>query len=252
MRIVLSSVFFAGLAVATAHAADAVIDYQPAPVVYDSFNWTGFYVGGQLGYGFSGDNRNFYYYGAGGIAPLADDYYGYNTSPDGFFAGLHAGYNHQFSNQLVLGVETELNWSDVSGSGFYDEGGDVDEDYIGTFDLKWFGSTRARVGFAHGRLLPFLTAGVAYGKFRFDENDTADASFFSAGGGGTLVGWSAGAGLEYALTNNWTIRGEYRYTDFGNKDFVSFYNPVYSTGINDDYRSRLSMHDIRIGASYKF
>lgn len=229
MRIVLSSMLLAGLAVSTAHAADAVIDYQPAPVVYDSFNWTGFYVGGQVGYAFAG--------GTDLIYPEDEDY-NYDLDPRGFLGGVHAGYNHQLANGVVLGVEGDLNWARI------DDSGASDDDYTSDYRIDWTGSVRGRVGYAIDRLMPYLTAGVAFGGFRFTEFDDG---VFDSSGRDNFVGWTVGVGAEYALTNNWSIRTEYRYTDFGSTDFQSNYD-----GGSFDYIADSKTHDIRIGASYKF
>jgi outer membrane immunogenic protein len=103
---------------------------------------------------------------------------------------------------------------------------------------------RGRAGVAFDRFLPYVTGGVAFGGFRMTEFDDGD---FDSAGRATLTGWTAGVGAEYALTNNWTVRGEYRYTDFGSKSFSTTYD-----GGSYDWIARPRTHDFRIGASYKF
>jgi outer membrane immunogenic protein len=107
----------------SAYAADAILyqDPPPAPVLYDSFVWTGFYAGAQAGYAFAGSTY---------IEYPSDDDYDYDLSPRGWFGGLHAGYNHQFGSGLVLGVEGDVNWGRVKASGASSD--DYTADFIST------------------------------------------------------------------------------------------------------------------------
>jgi len=196
------------LAASSAFAADAVVaqDYAPAPAaaVYD---WSGPYIGVQLGYG-AGEA----YFDVGPGHEGVD--------LDGFVAGAYAGWNFQNGN-FVYGLETDFNYSNVKQSGLGGEGG---------FD--WYGSTRARVGLTVDRFLPFATAGVAYSKVYIKEAGDPKESR-------TYVGWTAGAGLEYAFTDNLIGRAEYRYYDFGSKNWGG-----------EDLKTKL--HTGTVGIAYKF
>ena len=92
------------------------------------------------------------------------------------------------------------------------------------------------------RFLPYVTGGVAFGRLSFEEFDEGD---FYGEAKADLVGWTLGAGAEYAVTDNWIVRGEYRYTKFNDEDFVS--QPE-----EEDYNVDADIHDLRIGAAYKF
>ncbi|MGB3899201.1 MAG: outer membrane protein [Mesorhizobium sp.] len=201
------------LGVSAAFAADAVVsqEYVPAPAaaVYD---WSGPYLGVQLGYGAGEASADF------GPARLSLD-------ADGFVAGGYAGWNFQHGN-FVYGLETDFNYSDVK-----KKGNILGVD--GEFGFDWYGSTRARVGLAVDRFLPFATAGVAYAKaYAKEVGDPKETE--------TYVGWTAGAGLEYAFTDNLIGRAEYRYHDFGSKDW----------GGGADTKTKL--HTFTVGAAYKF
>ncbi|RUU45595.1 porin family protein [Mesorhizobium sp. M6A.T.Ce.TU.002.03.1.1] len=210
----------------TAFAADAVV--EEVRVAESAYSWSGLYVGGQVGYVFEG--RADYIY----INPA----YNYRHDLDGFIGGVYVGYNYQFTNGIVLGAEADLAWGDVGGS-------DVapgDDIFSSTTEIDWTGSVRMRLGYAIDRFLPYVTGGVAFGRFGFEEF-AAGAPYGSADD--NLVGWTLGAGGEYALTDNWLLRGEYRYTEFDKKDFVS--QPV-----DEDLSVDIHTHDFRIGAAYKF
>lgn len=218
-----------------AAAADAVVD----EVVVDSaYNWSGVYVGGQIGYVFDGNVDHDYQTGTG-----TDADFNYRLSPDGVFGALYLGYNYQFGNGVVLGAEGDVAWGDVEASGETVTANDPS--YDSTTEIDWTGSARVRLGYAMDRFLPYATGGVAFGHFDFEEREDGD---FYGEGSGDLVGWTLGAGAEYAITDNWILRGEYRYTEFDEEEFVS------DTGgrSEEDFTARIRTHDVRIGAAYKF
>lgn len=174
----------------------------PPPV----FSWTGFYIGANAGY-------------AWGSGKGAADYYG--LSPDGWFGGGQVGYNYQFQNNVLIGVEADLQGSDISNSA-----NGVNS------KLDYFGTVRARLGYAYDRFLPYVTGGLAYGKNTINDLGYSDSN--------THVGWTVGGGLEYAITNNWTARAEYLYMDLGKKT----YDNIGDAGI--------TASTARLGVNYKF
>lgn len=173
----------------------------PAPV----FSWTGFYIGGHAGYGWSS--------GSDGVGAI-------DTS--GVLGGGQAGYNYQFANNLVVGLEADLSAADLSGR----LGG------VST-SVDTLGSVRGRLGYAAGRFMPYVTGGFAFG------NQTVDVLGIDQSK--TLTGWTAGAGLEYALTDHWTARSEYLYTDLGSK----FYDALGA-------QAGATSQTVRAGINFKF
>jgi outer membrane immunogenic protein len=171
------------LAVPAAQAADLPA-YEPAPAVaapVPSFSWAGPYIGVNAGYGWQRAA---------------------NAKNDGFMIGGYLGYNVQFDNSpVVVGVETDLNWSDQDGHKRRNGG-----TYRGQSD--WNGATRARIGYAFDRFPVYGAAGVAY-QDREVKRPNGDKS------SKTGVGWTVGGGVESALTDNVVARAEYRYTDYG-------------------------------------
>ncbi|MDX8452727.1 porin family protein [Mesorhizobium sp. VK9D] len=204
------------LATGTAYAADVL---QEAPVAA-SFDWTGAYIGVNAGGGF----------GTFKLTPNPNVGTGLSLSSGGFLGGIQAGYNWQ-SGQMVYGVEADFQGSDVkaSFSGLFGPG------EIET-KVDWFGTLRARLGFTPvDRFMVYGTGGLAYGH----EKTTSGPTSLSK----TKAGWTVGAGAEYAINTNWTIKSEYLYTDLGKATF-----DVGGGSID----VKVPFHTVRVGLNYKF
>ncbi|WP_051356968.1 outer membrane protein [Azorhizobium doebereinerae] len=224
---------------APASAADLATRYPvKAPIVpvVPVFSWTGFYIGANAGFG--GDK---YEYAFGGVAsPLGLGSASADSS--GFFAGGQAGYNYQFANNIVLGLETDIQWSGIEG--------DVTLTTPGaTTNLKssldYFGTVRGRLGYAFDRFLPYVTGGFAYGESKTSISQLTPTSLYSGEGSGVKTGWTVGGGLEYALTNNWTFKTEYLYVDLGDSDYGS---ALTGSTVSVDNK----FHTVKAGINYKF
>ena len=204
------------LASSAAFAADAVYSYDSVPaapaVQAQQIDWTGAYVGVNAGY-------------AGGKAKLSGGQGNIGATGSGFIGGAQAGYNFQ-SGQVVYGAETDIQYSDVkaeiSGNG----------NAVGV-KQKWVGTTRARVGYTPTEsVMVYGTGGVAYGKVKGYVPGASESK--------TKVGWAAGAGVEYAMDSNVTLKTEYLYTDLGKADIVPGADLKFNT------------HNVRAGVNYKF
>ena len=240
---------------ASAIAADALAPAAP--------NWSGFYAGAQIGSGsvnsrLSGFDQNGSSGGGdndGAWGPLAFPY-------GGTVVGGFVGYNEQL-DRIVIGIEADANKPFGASSG-----GNITEDLYpgpgGMFSVqsKWDASIRARFGvLLNERTLAYGTGGIAFGAFdAFGGEEKTKSSYYEtysnwgAGtniGGGTRVGYTVGGGLEYALDNNWKIRGEYRYTDFGTARTNYIYDPLGANtpGYVDH---QISENRFMVGASYAF
>jgi outer membrane immunogenic protein len=152
--------------------------------------------------------------------------------------GLYAGYNAQFG-QIVVGLEADAEASGVSG--------DAGDDFFNSYndlEQKWQGSVRARLGYAIGSVMPYITGGVAFSSW-----DITAGTFLppriSDDYSQTFTGWTVGGGVEVAITQNVIARAEYRYTDFGSEtqdiDLAPFENEV-----------ELTNSTVRVGIAYKF
>lgn len=225
-----STVAFAGLS--TANAADAIRYEEPAPVVSTLvFSWAGGYLGGQIGYGW-------------GKSTFTNPFFSDSLKPDGFLGGLYAGYNFDAGNNVILGVDGDVTYNNLKDGSSEDFGG-----LIAGSDtkLRWSGAVRARAGYAIDRFLPYIAGGVAFGSVKNTGYlDLVDVNYSSASQSKTLTGWTAGAGVDYAATDNLILRLEYRYTDYGSKDFSAANGFVFTTG------NKLKTSEVRVGIAYKF
>jgi outer membrane immunogenic protein len=216
----------------------------PAPI----FTWTGIYVGGQIGYAWGTSNTN--------LGDNFGDFTSFSSNNSGVIGGAHVGYNLQLS-QFVVGLEGDVDGSSlkktITGSPLI---GGVSPFAVVvpttiTANLGVQGSIRGRIGYAWDRVLIYGTGGVAFGgvngsistPFGFDSTST------------TRVGWTVGGGLEYAVTNNWSVRAEYRYTQFGHS--TVFASNSFGTfpllGAIGGFGNRtLNENRVQVGFSYKF
>jgi outer membrane immunogenic protein len=182
-----------------------------APAVSPVYNWSGIYIGVNGGYGFGTTTVK-----VGGLSS--------SVSTDGGVVGGTIGANYQIG-QFVLGVEGDGDWSDFGLNGAAACAG-----FACTGTDNWLATARGRVGFAWDRVLLFGTGGAA-----FSEALTT--------GTGTQVGWTAGAGVEVGITENFTAKVEYLFVDFGNTS-------CGVTGISCSINFDASM--VRGGLNYKF
>ena len=205
---------------------------QPAYPAYTSpFTWTGFYMGVQAGYGWGTTDAV-----SSDFALGTTEAFSYGTG--GFLGGLHAGYNWQVNRNLVVGVESDIELADITGSGISSLGN------AHHTSIDWLGSVRGRIGFAADSTLFYLTGGLAYGGVSIDRSAGAGFAPF-ASSTGLNTGWTLGGGIEHAFSRNITARIEYRYTDLGS---VSWTNSA--VGVAD--HSEVTHHAIRAGLSFRF
>lgn len=214
--------FYAAAAVwalaGVASAADAVDQVPAAPVAQDMlavFSWSGPYFGVQGGYAWGEASSDI----SGAPATIDSDL-------DGGLFGAFVGYNYQLDNNIVIGVEADIeyNWNE--------------EEIIAGAEAKteWQGSARARLGYAFDQALIYATAGWA------GTRGVAEVPGFGEREE-TFSGYTVGAGVDYAFTNNIFGRVEYRYTDFGSKTFD------FGAGTID---TDFDQHAIKVGLGVKF
>ncbi|MEZ5842438.1 MAG: porin family protein [Hyphomicrobiaceae bacterium] len=194
---------------------DDQADWGPARPRY---NWAGLYVGAHVGYGFGTSSQT----DLGAITTGRFD-------TDGYVAGGQIGYNLQVGS-LVYGLEADISATDISGTSFTNCA-------VGcTSSLDYLGTIRARLGVDMGGVMPYITGGFAYGDATAATNGLAAAT-------DTLTGWTAGAGVEMKLSQNWSIRGEYLYVDLGHLNVPT---PAPTRADFDE------IHVIRGGLNFKF
>jgi outer membrane immunogenic protein len=228
LRKLLTTTALICLAGGTALAADLPSEKGPpvyAPPPPPAFSWSGVYIGGQVGYGWGKTTG----YSGAGLGP--------NLSQDGVIGGIHIGYNYQVS-QFVFGLEGDVNGADERDS-FSDGLGDG---YSTRKNID--ASIRGRIGYAFDRVLIYGTGGGAYGSFHTSDFDAVgDVDSFNH----DHIGWTVGGGIEYAIDNNWSVRAEYRYTDYGRVTD----GPLTAT-VDPFIQHHITDNRVQAGFSYKF
>jgi len=201
-------------------------------------NWSGPYVGVEGGAGW-GSSRH------------ADDN-GFDSGDfqnKGGLVGGEVGYNWQLS-QIVFGVEGDMSWSDIAGRsiGGIDGtcGGDANPNCRTRLDD--LGTVRGRVGLAIGPFLPYATGGLAFGEVQGGEGNPGDTDAF--GSGSTYrTGWTAGAGVEMAVTQQLSAKLEYLHVDLGD-------GPVFTDTFSDGSSASESVNFhtdiVRAGVAFRF
>ncbi|MEH2546854.1 outer membrane immunogenic protein [Bradyrhizobium sp. AZCC 2262] len=256
------------------------------------YNWTGFYIGGNVGYSWGRSASTLWFTDAGATVSSA------NTRNDmnGVIGGGQLGYNWQFDNKWVFGLEADFQGSDQKGgAGGACAGGALtavatlnsacSTGHIGdttpfnvaalpvtseiSQKLNWFGTVRGRIGpTVTPTVLVYVTGGLAYGEVT-TTNAVAGTNITGAQGTNvfaltpvagsansttTRVGWTIGAGIEGVVSGNWTARLEYLYVDLGDVS-GSFVTPV--TGLSGGlltsrYSSHITDNILRVGLNYRW
>ena len=250
--------------VSVASAADLPVKAPvKAPVAAPVISWTGFYIGGDIGGAWTSNTGTWT-----GLPTPAD--FGINAisgsnGGSSFIGGLHAGFNWQFAPTWVAGIEGDWSWAKARGS--FSQGWTLFGTATpapGAFTnmtsaLDWLSSLRARLGYlVMPNLLAYGTGGVAWAKFDYAANNFCNAP---CGGpppyianpafSNTQAGYAVGGGLEWAMTNNWTLRGEYIFYRFNSAPSV-IVNPGPGFLSSSDSWSSTNVSVARAGLSYKF
>lgn len=266
-RTLIAGAAFASLLAATSGFAADLPVYSKAPAVAVVYDWTGFYLGTNVGYSWGRGRTN------GTVTrtstavttpPGTVVATSLGTLPEsgradvnGVIGGGQFGYNWQRGTWL-FGLEADLQGSNEHGYG------DVFCTVAGCpgalafsrdYSLNWFGTVRGRVGFlATERTFFYATGGLAYGSF------TGSSSNFPLTWSSRKAGWTAGAGVETALGNDWSLKFEYLYMDLGNVGSVtgttassSTAGATVTTVTNTSlFNTKFTDNIVRVGLNYRF
>ena len=198
-----------------AQAADLIIEEPVVGVVDAGGDWEGAFVGVFGGYG----------WGTVTQAITDDVFLGDTLDISGWLVGVDAGYNFYLSDGIVAGIVGDIAWSDISG---YDAG------YNTSVDINWVGSVRGRLGFDGGAFMPYVTAGLAVAGATANYDGDEDSN--------THIGWTIGAGVEIAATEDLSIDLQYRYSDYGTQTYA----------IVPDADLSLTTHQVTAGLHWNF
>ena len=245
-------------AVATASAADMAVKARPMAAPIAVYNWTGFYIGANAGYGWGNEDVSLApTNNPASIAFFAGTFPTFipnavSPKPQGWLAGGQVGYNWQ-AGRFVFGLEADLQAADISGT----VNTSVPPLPIITQTrqrLEWFGTVRGRAGFTLvDTLLLYGTAGFAYGdvNHRFFTTNSI-GSLNTTDVTNTRTGWTAGAGFEWGFAPQWSVKGEYLYIDLGSQTFATVPSGTTPVGASIDSTFRDKFHTARVGINYRF
>lgn len=215
----------------------------PAPVAdarsCDGGPFAGFYIGAAVGYGNQDTTNTDVLGGTGSV-----------SYDDGGFAGsLYSGYNIQ-CGRLVVGYESDYNFMDSDNTFTDDSGGCLGPCFTLTNDIKYFGTSRLRIGLVHSdNIMIYATGGIAYAKvestldffpFGFSQSDE-DWKF----------GWTAGGGVEFIRHGNWSLRAEALYMDFGDQTYA-YSDALCGLACEARQRWEDEVWVARVGVTYRF
>jgi outer membrane immunogenic protein len=244
-----------------AFAADIARPVYKAAPVEMAPSWTGFYVGGHVGYGWARDGSASVSETA--VAPPDFFFFPVTTTlnAEGAVVGGQIGYNWQASN-LVFGIEADISGSFLKKSAsittFESFAPGVAAGTMGiTQEIDWLASVRGRIGYAFDRSMIYATGGFAWAKVSTNAVFNGSFPFSSAANltsDDTRTGYVVGGGFEHLLGSNWTIRAEYLDYALDGGDSVSgpIPNPALIDATATLSTSDLNIHVARLGLNYKF
>jgi outer membrane immunogenic protein len=212
---ILAALFGAAVCADAAFAGDvdpsrSAVAALPAP---PAFSWSGFYVGVHGGYGWASSHWTL----TGAIPPSAFPIVGTqeDMQSSGLLAGVQLGFDHQFGN-WVAGFEAELSLITSDASATVPLPATLSFE-TGRSQTNWLATFTARGGYAFDRSLFYVKGGVAGAEFKDSAwlTDVAGGYIDFGNQTDTHLGWTIGAGYEYAILDNWTAKIEYDYLDFG-------------------------------------
>ncbi|MCL6230266.1 outer membrane protein [Bartonella bilalgolemii] len=234
-----------------------------------AFSWTGFYFGGKVG-GFLG-------YATSNLIDKSGVEYDINKNQSlpklsGIVSGLYAGSNIDINNGFVFGFDTNIGWYGAKDikiidiDNFLQNYGGADVKDVVEIDFaikqilqqKWLGATRVRIGFGFDRVMPYVAGGVSYTHFQsiysksplpLRSNALSEKSgepsivrvSKSVSDAKIMTGYTIGGGLDFAMTDNFVLRAEYNYSDFGKKKII-----------NNRIKISHKINDFSVGVAYKF
>lgn len=229
-----ASVAFAG----SAFAADlpARMPYKAPMVAPPIFSWTGCYIGGSGGGGFGQTTMTD---DLGFVAPVGSSA---STDTSGAVAGGQVGCNYQFSN-MVIGAEGQFLWSDIRGNDSVSVLGTPETIHSST---DWLTSATGRLGWAWDRWMLYAKGGAAWAHDNYHWNASP---FGDLNDTETRLGWTVGGGLEWAFWNNWSVRLEYDFYDFGTQTY-SFGDNLSGLVTPIDVKNTIST--VTLGVNWRF
>jgi outer membrane immunogenic protein len=242
-------------------AADMAVKAPPPPAPATS-SWTGFYVGGNIGYGWGDARTDTNWSNLGGFAgvPSASAVTTNTLKLDGASGGFQAGYNLQLSPMVVAGLETDWQATNARASAnnstAYSLLGILPATATSNYQTKLlsFGTVRARLGYLAGANLFYATGGFAYGREEVGGtlNESVGGIGIAASSGfgasQTATGWTVGGGVEGPIAKKLTWKAEYLYLDL---NALNFSSPGPGAGEPYSGSAQFRENIVRVGLNYR-
>jgi len=216
-----------------ADMAPPITKAPPPPPVY---NWSGFYIGGNLGAGWSDIS----------VTDTFGDTFTH-TSNAQFVGGGQVGANYQFMGGAVIGIEADFDWlpnTNNSISGVTPGGVPISV----SINNRWLTTVTGRLGYAWDRVLVYGKGGGAW-VGASNPSIAIGGVAFSPSTSSTNTGWTAGFGVEWAFAGTWSVRAEYDYVGLNNQNFTVLGGPLLGDLVSDHNRN---LQMFTVGLNYKF
>jgi outer membrane immunogenic protein len=230
---VVAALMLALAGTAHAFAADLPPPIPPAPLPPAVYNWTGFYIGINGGYGTGRSNWSDGPVGTTGSFPTS-----------GFLVGGTVGANYQIG-EYVFGIEGDGDWTNLNGNSGSTCGAIsavVPPPDSCQTQSQWLATVRGRLGYAFDRTLIYGTAGAAFGNIQTGLNPPATYD------NSIEAGWTVGAGLEFGVTQNLTAKVEYLFVELPNGTCTTAGNCGGAAGSIVSFNESI----VRAGFNFKF
>jgi opacity protein-like surface antigen len=211
-------------------AADRPLLARRPSAVTAPYDWTGFYIGAYTGAGFS--YRDW---------ALIDG----STSEAGnaVLAGGQLGFNYQLG-KWVVGAEGDLSWGNLRDATMCPDG----SSWCWTRQ-SWLATATGRIGYAFDPALFYVRGGAAFTRSEYFKTSPV-GPFLDESAASRRNGWTAGAGMEYALGGPWTLRLEYDYLEFGSRTLAS--SNMATGAFAEDLVLRQKAHEVKLAVNYLF
>jgi high affinity Mn2+ porin len=235
-------------------AAAADLPLKAPPVAAAVYSWSGFYVGGHVGYAAGTTNWTANEAQAGiptlnGSIDLFNAYDPFKGTGS-HFVGLQGGYNYMLPSRWLVGFEIDFSSPNtIAGTQMFSSARIGQASYNDT--VLQFGTARGRLGYAFDHWLVYGTGGVAW---TYDKLTRMQLAGIPAGGtadvGTTEAallwrwGWTAGAGVEVPIAPNWSAKLEYLAAEFGGR-------PRIFPAAAQSFNSNLAIQSLRLGVNYQ-
>jgi outer membrane immunogenic protein len=216
-----------------------VFNAPPPPIVV--YSWTGFYVGGHVGWGWDP---------VGWVHTHEGETHTGSMQGSAFLGGVQAGFNYQFAPNWVIGVEGQNSWTRINGFSAFTHDG---EPHTVTSHVNWVATVGPRLGYAGlDRTLVYVKGGAAWADFAYDHAHVhlVPAPHVHAfTGGENRTGWFIGVGLERAFWDRFSAKVEYDFIDLGSKD-VTLNSLEGGSSVVFNFAQQI--HIVKVGFNYRF